>query len=161
MCLPRSGRIPVFLALAVIAHSVSGQADVDEPLRNAAATVFPSDLTAPAVDSALESGLWHQNPPAVAVSIPRGNESATFIFVRQTDGTYSAADISWAARTAFGFWGFPREEIERFEMQPLTWQTNHNGTLMVRIRTRGWREGQRYTAQGLYLVSADGTVSGQ
>lgn len=85
----------------------------------------------------------------------------TFVFRRQPDGTYSAEDASWVARTAFGFWGFPREEIERFETEPIAWRLNQEQHLLVQIRTRGWRDGQRYTASGYYLVAPDGSVSGQ
>lgn len=85
----------------------------------------------------------------------------TFVFRQQLDGTFSAVDASWVARTAFGFWGFRAEEIEKFETEPLRWHVNEGGHLMVQIRTRGWRNGQRYSASGYYLVSADGSVSGQ
>jgi hypothetical protein len=151
----------VLFVFGVFSAVANCQTQIEESLLGAALSVFPDDVSEDEAMTLLQSGLWHDDPTAVAVSIPRGNECLTFIFLSQPDGTYSAADASWVSGAAFGFWGFPREEIERFEIEPLSWSINHHGNLMVRIRTRGWREGQRYTASGAYLVSPDGSVTGQ
>ena len=154
-------RVALFIVTALWLGAADGQPRVDDALVTAARTVMPDDLTDSQLREALEAALWHADPPAVAVSIPRGDEYKTFVFRRQPDDTYSAEDASWVAHTAFGFWGFPREEIESFETKPLAWRVNEGRHLLVQIRTRGWRNGQRYTASGYYLVSPDGRVSGQ
>ena len=152
----------ILLSIAALAAGTAlGEPPVEEALVTSARSVMPGDLGDSEVRAMLESGVWREEPRAVALSIPRGAEYMTFVFRRQADGSYSAADASWVANTAFGFWGFPRDEIERFETEPLSWHLNDDGHLHVLIQTKGWREGQRYTARGYFLVAPDGTVSGQ
>jgi hypothetical protein len=155
-----SQRIAIFVLAALSAGTVAGQSAIDEALVAAAATVMPNDLTEDDVRAALQKGLWQGEPIAVAVSIPRQHEYATFVFRRLSDGTYSAADASrTVAFAAFGYFGWPSDEYERFETEPVSWQATQNGGSLLRVRVRAWRHGQRYTVTGHYLVSAQGEVS--
>jgi hypothetical protein len=155
-----SQRVAVFVFAALSSGAVAGQPTVDEALVTAAATVMPRDLTSDDIRAALQKGLWQVEPLAVAISIPRQHEYATFVFRRLSDGTYSAADASrTVAFAAFGYFGWPRDEYERFETEPVSWQTTQNGGSLLRVRVRAWRQGQRYSVTGHYLVNAQGEVT--
>jgi hypothetical protein len=148
---------PLFALL--LSGAVTGQPTIDEALVAAAATVMPSDLTEGDVRVVLQGGLWQGEPVAVAVSIPRQDEYLTLVFRLLPDGTYSAVDASrTVAFAAFGFFGWPRQEYERFETEPVSWQAAPNGDSLLRVRVSAWRDGQRYTVTGHYLVNARGEV---
>lgn len=152
-------RVALILATALLPAPASSQPADDEALLTAARAILPSDLSEGEIRSALATGLWHDDPSAVAISVPRQNEYLTFVFRRQPDGAFSAEDVSWAANTVFGVWGFRREEIERFETTPIGWRPGSGGNLLLVIQTRGWRAGQRYTGSDIYLVFPDGTMT--
>jgi hypothetical protein len=153
------GRVALFFSTLLLSSALSGQPVIDEALLTAARSVIPSDLNENEIRAVLETGLWHDDSSAVAISIPRQNEYMTFVFRRQPDGALSAADVSWVANTVFGAWGFPRDDIERFETKPVRWQSGNRGNLLLWIQTRGWRKGQRYTGTDVYLVFPDGTLT--
>lgn len=149
----------LLLTAALSSAAVAGQPTIDQALMEAAATVTPSDLTESDVRAALQRGLWQEEPIAVAVSIPRQDEYMTLVFRLLSDGTYSAVDASrTVAYAAFGFFGWPRHEYERFETEPIGWRVTQDGGSLLRVRVSAWREGQRYTAAGHYLVDAEGRV---
>jgi hypothetical protein len=154
-----SRRIAGFVFAALLSGALVGQPTIDEALIAAATTVMPSDLMEGDVRAILQSGLWQEEPVAVAVSIPRQDECLTLVFRLLSDGTYSAVDASrTVAFAAFGFFGWPRQEYERFETEPVSWQATRNGNSLLRVRVRAWRDGQRYTATGHYLVNTEGEV---
>lgn len=149
----------LFLVAAVLAQTADGQPIIDEELMTSAATVMPGDLVEDDIREALRNGLWQEGVVAVAVSIPRQDEYATFVFRRFSDGTYSAVDASrTVAYAAFGYFGWPADEYDRFETEPVSWQATANGNSLLRVRVRAWRDDQRYTVIGHYLVNAKGEV---
>jgi hypothetical protein len=154
-----SRRIAGFLFAALLSGAVAAQPTIEEALVAAAATVMPSDLTESDVRAALQKGLWQEEPVAVAVSIPRKDEYLTLVFRLLSDGAYSAVDASrTVAFAAFGFFGWPRQEYERFETEPVSWRATPDGGSLLRVRVSAWRDGQRYTVTGHYFVNAKGEV---
>lgn len=148
-----------FFSMLLLSGALSGQPAIEKALLKAACIVISSDMNEDEIRSVLEAGLWSDDSSAVAISIPRQDEYMTFVFRLQPDGTFSATDVSWIANTVFGAWGFPRDEIERFETKPVSWRSGNRGNLLLRIQTRGWREGRRYTGWDVYLVSPDGALT--
>jgi hypothetical protein len=131
-------------------------------LRVAALAVMPQGTGQAEVDAALAAGVWRQDRAAVAVTLPRENETLAYVFVRQADGSFAATDatrvISFAA---FGYFGWPAEEYERFEIQPLGWEMREGGASMLRTQTQAWRQGQRYTTGDIFFVGPDASVNGR
>ena len=133
---------------------------VDEALRSAARPLMPREMTDAELSAALSDGLWRQDLNAVAVARPEGPGYRTYVFVRQGDGSYAATNASrTVANAAFGYFGWPAAEYERYETEPVDWRMTDNGNSLLYVQVRAWRQGQRYTVTGHYLVGADGSVS--
>jgi hypothetical protein len=140
----------------------SAAAESAPALLAAALTVMPAGTVRAEVEAALAGGLWRQDLAAVAVTLPREDETLAYVFVRQADGSFAATDatrvISFAA---FGYFGWPAEEYERFEIQPLGWEMREGGASMLRTQTQAWRQGQRYTTGDIFFVGPDASVNGR
>ena len=80
------------------------------------------------------------------------------MLLRQPDGTYLAADASGVEAGNFGKLGRPRTDYEHFETTPVEWLYRNDGFFQVRIRTRAWRAGKRYTVSEPLIIRPDGTV---
>lgn len=129
---------------------------VDEALLTAARSSMPQEMTDAELSATLGGGRWRQDGEAVAVTLPRANGTLAFVFVRQPDGSFAATDATQViARSAFGFFGWPAEEYERYEIEILDWPSPS----LLRAEVRAWRQGQRYTTGGQFLVFRDGSVS--
>ena len=82
-----------------------------------------------------------------------------FCVLRQPDGAYLVADASGVEVGNFVKLGFlPRADYERFETIPVEWLHRDDGLFQVRIRTRAWKAGQRYTVYEPLIIRPDGTV---
>lgn len=146
----------------MIAQLPSNVPEAGTGLVDAAMTVMPQGTGSAEVEAALAAGLWRQDQAAVAVTLPRENETLVYLLVRQADGSYAATEAtSVISRAAFGFFGWPAEEYERFEIQPLGWVPRQDGSSMLRTQTRAWRQGQRYTADDVFFVGPDSSISGR
>jgi hypothetical protein len=133
---------------------------VDEALLSAARPLLPREMTDAELSAALRDGLWRQDLHAVAVSRPEGMGYRTYVFVRQGDGSYAATNASsTVANAAFGYFGWPATEYERYETEPVDWRITDNGHSLLYVRVRAWRQGQRYTVIGHYLVGPDGSFT--
>ncbi len=146
----------ILVALTVVASA--GESRVDSALLAAAQKAMPSDVATNQFVRAFESGLWNSNRTAVAVSITQPKASVVFVFLRQTNGTYLAADASRVEGGNFGKLGRPRTDYERFETTPTEWLHREDGWFQVWMRTRAWRGGQRYTVAEPLLIRPDGFV---
>lgn len=131
----------------------------DSNLLATALAVMPAGLSDGEVRRALRNGLWHEDGDAVAVGLPRANESLTFVFRRQADGSYRGVDASWVANPALVFIGWRRDEFDRFVTEPINWVEGRYERLSLTIRTRAWRGERRYTATESFFVHADGLVT--
>ena len=149
---------PALILSALVAAASAGESRIDAALLAAAQNAMPEEIAANQRIRALESGLWNSNRTALAVSITQPKASVVFVFLRQTNGTYLAADASGVAGGNFGKLGRPRTDYERFETTPAEWLHREDGWFQVRMRTRAWRDGQRYTVSEPLLIKPDGTV---
>ena len=132
----------------------------NEALLAAARSLMPPEMTDADVSLTLGGGLWRRDAGAVAVTLPRANGTLAFVFVRQLDGSFAATDATQViARSAFGFFGWPEEEYERYEIELLDWTLRDGDPSLLRVQVRAWREGRRYTTGGQFLVGADGWFS--
>jgi hypothetical protein len=136
----------------------AGDARTDASLFAVARRVTPSEIGSTQLAGALESGLWNSNRTAVAISIAQPKASVVLVFVRQEQGTFLPVDVSRVEAGLFGMLGRPRADYDRFETTPVEWVIRTDGRFLVRMRTRAWRGGQRYTVSDLLLIGADGTV---
>src|SRR5258705_1149205 len=146
------------ILFALIATASAGESRIDAALLAAAQNAMPGEIAANQWTRALESGLWNSNRTALAVSITQPKASVVFVFLRQTNGTYLSADASGVEGGNFGKLGRPRTDYERFETTPVEWLRREDGWFQVRMRTRAWRGGQRYTVSEPLLIKPDGTV---
>jgi hypothetical protein len=146
------------ILFALAAAASAGESRIDVALLAAAQNAMPVEIATNQWTRALESGLWNSNRTAIAVSITQPKASVVFVFLRQTNDTYLAADASGVEGGNFGKLGRSRTEYERFETTPVEWLHREDGWFQVRMRTRAWRDGQRYTVSEPLLIKPDGTV---
>jgi hypothetical protein len=138
--------------------ALAGESRVDAALLASAQKGMPGEIATNQLVRVLEAGFWNSNRTAVAVSITQPKASVVFVFLRQTNGTYLAVDASGVEGGNFGKLGRPRTDYERFETTPVEWLHRNDGLFGVRMRTRAWRGGQRYSASDPLLIRPDGTV---
>ena len=131
---------------------------VDDALSSAARKALPREIVTNGLAKALQGGLWNSNRTALAISIPQPKASVIFVFLRRADGTFIAADASGVEGGNFGKLGRPRSDYSRFETTPIEWLPHRDDLFRVRMRTRAWRGGQRYTVSEDLVIKSDGTV---
>jgi hypothetical protein len=146
----------------LIAQLPAAAVETGNQLLEAVRTIMPPGTDWAAVEAAIRGGVWRQDQAAVAVTLPRENETLVYVLVRQADGSYAATDATMViSRAAFGFFGWPAPEYERFEIQPLSWAMRDDGASLLLTQTRAWRDGQRYTAPDIFFVGPDSSVTGR
>ena len=150
----------VFVLIVGITSSAS-ESNLDTALLAAVQKAMPRKIGTRQLNDALEMGLWNSNRTAVAISVSQQHpqDSLVFVFLRQPDGAYLVADASGVEVGNFVKLGFlPRADYERFETIPVEWLHRDDGLFQVRIRTRAWKAGQRYTVYEPLIIRPDGTV---
>jgi hypothetical protein len=151
--------LSILLALIAAASALAGESRVDLALFAAAQKSVPREIATNQLVRALESGLWNSNRTALAVSIAQPKRSVIFVFLRQTNGAYLAADASGVEDGNFGKLGIAgRTAYDRFETTPTEWLHREDGWFQVVMRTRAWKAGKRYTVSEKLLIKPDGTV---
>jgi hypothetical protein len=148
----------VVVLFAAIAVASAGESKINGALLAAAQKAMPRSLGTDQMFRALQSGLWNSNRTALAVSVAQPKATVVLVFLRQTNGTYLASDASGVEGGNFGKLGRRRTDYERFETTPVEWLHREDGRFQVRMRTRAWRGGQRYTTSEDLLIEPDGTV---
>jgi hypothetical protein len=146
------------ILFALVSTVSAGELRVDAALLATAQKAMPRQIATNQLVQALESGLWNSNRTAVAVSVKQSKASVVFVFLRQTNGHYLATDASGVEGGNFGNLGRPRTDYERFETTPVDWLNREDGWCQVVMRTRAWRDGQRYTVSEPLLIKPDGTI---
>ena len=153
--------LSIIFALIASIHALDGTSRLDAALLATAQKAMPGEIATNQLTRALETGLWNSDRTAVAVSVLQQHPKASvvFVFLQQPDGTYLAADASRVEVGNFGKLGLlPRTDYERFETTPVEWLHRDDGLFQVRIRTRAWRAGQRYTVYEPLIIRPDGVV---
>lgn len=150
--------ITVFIGMLIVgaAHGAAAQS-LPDLMRAAVRNEVPADVNDSQISAALEKSLQRPDGAAVALVIPRAGPSIVLVLIRKADEGYLASDVSHVENLAFGYWGRKRKEYERWETTPVEWLPREDGQLQVLIRTRAWRNGQRYTAAEPLLIKPDGT----
>lgn len=105
-----------------------------------------------------DGALWNRDRTAAVSSVHTDNGSVVTAYVRQQDGTFLTFDLSAVEGGNFGKLGRSRKDFDRFETTPIEWLQRQDGLLQVRIQTRAWRQGQRYTVTEPLVFSPDGRV---
>ncbi len=147
---------PILFTLLASFPALAAESRVDAALFAAAQRAMPRGIATNQLVRALESGLWNSNRTALAVSITQPKASVIFVFLRQTNRTYVAADSSLVEDGNFGKLGRPRTDYERFETIPVEWLHRDDGFFQVLMRTRAWRHGRRYTVSEPLVISPQG-----
>lgn len=111
------------------------------------------------VAEANASGIWTSDRTAAAVSIPMKNRTAVYVLLMNPSGEFTTADVSRIEDGVFRKLGLAqRSDYERYETRPIELSTLDDGNLLLKVRLRAWRNGQRYTVSGPVIVRADGSV---
>jgi hypothetical protein len=150
--------LSILFALIGSIHALSGESRLDAALLAADQKAIPREIATNHLIKALDAGLWNSDRTAVALSVAHPKASVIFVFLRQPNGTYLAADASAVEGANFGFFGHLRTDYERFETKPVEWLHRDDGLFQVRMRTRAWRAGKRYTVSESLIIKPDGTV---
>ncbi len=148
------------IGLFAMVYMALAQPRVDDGLLAAARKALPQDISTNEMVRALGAGVWNSNKTAVAIAIARPKATLLFVFLRQTSGQYLAVDVSGMESCNFGYLGTARTGYDRFETVPVQWLPRDDGLFQVRMRTRAWKGGQRYTASGggTLVIKPDGTT---
>lgn len=151
--------VTILLLASLTVGASAADSHLDDALLLAARKALSKEVSTNDIGSSLKSGLWNTNRTAIAVSFPRPKASVIFVFLRQTDGSYLAADASGVEGGNFGKLGIAgRAGYDRFETTPIRWLHREDGWFQVVMRTRAWKAGQRYTVSEPLLIKPDGTV---
>ncbi len=149
----------LLFVMFVAAGASAAGSDANDALLRAASKSLPRGISTNEIANAFANGLWNSNRTAVAVAFPRPKASVVFVFLRQTNGTYLAADASGVEGGNFGKLGIAgRKGYDRFETMPVRWMHREDGWFQVVMRTRAWKAGQRYTVSEPLLIKPNGTV---
>ncbi len=154
-------KLLICFALITGIGASASESNLDAALIAAAQKSMPGKIAAKQLTKALEMGLWNSNRTAVAISVPQQHpkDSLLFVFLRQPDGTYLAADASGVEVGNLGKLGLlTRADYEHFETIPMEWLHRDDGLFQVRIRTEAWKAGRRYTVYEPLIIKPDGTV---
>ena len=150
--------LSILLVLLAGVPVLAGESRVNAALLSAAQKAMPREIATNQLVRAVETGLWNSNRTAVAVSITQPKASVVFVFLRQADGTYLAADASGVEGGNFGKLGRPRTDYERFETTPVEWLHRDGSLFQVWMRTRAWMAGKRYTVSEPLIIRPDVVV---
>lgn len=154
-------KLLMLFALILGIHAAASESNLDAALLAAAQNAMQEKVAAEQLTKALAIGLWNSDRTAIAISVPQQHpkHSIVLVFLRQPDGTYLATDASGVEVGNFGKLGLlPRADYEHFETVPVEWLHRDDGLFQVRIRTRAWKSGQRYTVYEPLIIRPDGTV---
>lgn len=151
-----SAVLSAFLLQSV--HAAEPPKPTADSLFQAARSAAPPDVTDAQLTAALSSGLTHPDGAAVAIAIPRAEASLILVLIRRPDGTHLVADASQVETANFGVWGRKRHEYDGYETIPIRWLSRDDELLQVSIRTRAWRNVQRYTVVEPLRIRPNGTV---
>lgn len=143
------------LASAIVGAAVPG---ADAPWIHAARKVVPGEVPASELRQAVQGGLWNTARTAVVFVLSRPKGSQVVVLLHPPDGACLAVDVSRVEEGNFGKLGRPRTEFSRYETTPVRWLSREDGLFQVRLRTRAWRGGQRFTVSEDLLLRSDGTV---
>ena len=134
------------------------QSPPDAALFAAARQALPQGISTNEISRTLDTGLWNSNRTAVAISLASLKAPTAFVFLKQTDGKYLAVDMSIEGLGIGAMGTAGRSAYERLELTPIQWLRRDDGMFMVLMRTRAWKDGQRYTVSKPLLIRQDGTI---
>ena len=127
-------------------------------LAEVARQALPQNLSSNQINAALDAGLWNSNGTAVAICFTNARTSTVFVFLKQPGGKYLAVDASLEGLGTGQIGSAPRSAYERLELTPAKWLPREDGMVMLLLRTRAWKAGQRYTVSKTLLFRRDGTI---
>lgn len=157
----RSAKWNFISTLALWAQFVfafGAHAQIPDELSISAREALPGDLSDAEFAAVLDDGVRTDNGVALATLVPRSDGSLIVVFIRQADGTYLAADASVIESAIFGYFGRSRTDYERYESEIMDLQQRDDDLIRLRVRTRAWRMGQRYTGGDVILIRPNGLV---
>jgi hypothetical protein len=150
--------ISIVIGVLVFAHGAIAQPVPDTALLSAARKALPQSLSTNAIRKAVHTGLWNSDRTAVAICVTNSMSPIVWVFLKQTNSQYLGVDVSIQG-LGTGFLGIaPRSAYERLELTAVSWLPRDDGMFMVLLRTRVWKNGQRYTVSKPLLIQEDGTV---
>lgn len=131
----------------------------DEALFKAAPDSLKSKVSKTEIHKAIKEGLWNKDKSAVAIYFLRPESSIIYIFIFNNDGKILPVDISTVENGNVGKVGYARKnEYDKFETKPVNWIERNDDLLQINMRTRVWKNGQRYTTYEKLLLNKEGRV---
>jgi hypothetical protein len=138
---------------------LAGEAPLDGALVSAARQALLQFLPTNELARVLQAGIWNSNRTGVAVSVPKAKGSLVFVFVRQTNGVYVAADATGVEGCNLAKLGVAGPEAyDRIETTPIRWEPREGGGYHVEMRTRAWKGRKRYTVSEPLFIRLNGTI---
>ena len=105
-----------------------------------------------------DTALWNADKSAAVMSITGTTGTRVTAYIRQEGGAFLEVDLSQVEDTNFGKLGRPPNEYDYHETQPIEWLPRKDGLLQVKIQTRAWKHGKRYTISEPIIFRLDGTI---
>jgi hypothetical protein len=150
--------IVIAITASILPTTMADESKINDKLMAAARHALSSTMDKKALDTMILGGLWNTNKTALVASHHKSGGSVVYIFIRQASGDFLPVDVSRVEEGNFGRLGFRRTHYHRFETVPTEWSKRDDSKLQVWIRTRAWKNGQRFTVAEPVLVASDGTI---
>lgn len=131
----------------------------DDPLDSAIETAFSgkTDLT---IQELVASGVWGEDKEVFLIYEANGLNSLLYVFIHQNSGQYLPVNLSYLVNSqSNGKLGRKRTDYDKYQQEPLLWQGWSEYVIGVSIKTRAWKDGQRYTVENKpMLIKQNGEI---
>ena len=152
-------KLRIILILLIIFHFavILGDKKSDN-LMDVAYKTLKKKVEKAKVEKAVKKGFWNDEKNAVVVTVFIKKASVNYVFIIKEGGTISPVDISNVEGGNLGKIGWSKNEYEKVETEPVNWIKRKDRLLQIKMRTRAWKDGQRYTVYEPLILDRKGKV---
>ena len=148
----------LFISFFLFIQSSYSAEDIAPELLNVAKVHLLQNFSIKDIKQSLMRGSWNADKSAIAVTLYKPKKTVVFIFIQQDEKKYKAVDISQIEDGNLGKLGMARRmEYSKIETIPTEWRNRDDSSYQVVLRTRVWKDGQRYTVYEELIITANGT----
>lgn len=152
-------KLKILLIALIVSHFLALMGDKkSDNLMDVAFKTLKKEVSKAKVESAVNKGFWNDDKSAVVISVFRKKTSINYVFIIKEGGTISPVDISKVEGGNLGKIGWARNKYEKVETEPVNWIKIKDRLLQINMRTRAWKDGQRYTVYEKLILDRKGKV---
>jgi hypothetical protein len=150
--------IRTLIIICCFAMHLSCAADgMETELVQAAIKHLSQSFTEEDIRNSVKQGLWNAGRSAVVIALPGTKKTTIVMFIQGNGKSFKPVDISLVEDGSLGKIGIGgRKSCSKVESVPVEWIARDDECFQIKIRTRAWKDGQRYTVYEPLIVTADG-----